>query len=272
MVRTVFDGDRIRASLFNEGASKLCVTFRQRIDRDGAFSDPEPVKSFVNDGYAHLFIQSRFNDWYINDETRDLEAALERLASNYRKNVAMGFSMGGYAALRFSKSLRLNRLIAVSAQVSIDPDRVPWDPRYRKYADGFDAALGDLMKHRRSGAKGCVVFDPLVALDRRNAYEIEKAFPNLDVLPLCGGGHPATYVLRMAGRFGLLQRELKNPSPKGHRILKAYRGLRHESPYYWQNLAEAALKRGKNTLCETAMAQANAILAKESDDISDSGS
>lgn len=238
----VFDGDRLRAVLFNPGKTQLFVSFRQRVDDPGRFADPRPVRSFLRKGYSHLHLQSRLNDWFINSETSALEAELEVLTARFERVVAMGFSMGGYGALRFARALRLDHLIAVSAQYSISPDHVPFDRRYRDCSAEFDADLGDL-SGRGNRAQGVLLADPFRPVDLLNAQMIATVFPNLRVMRLAGGGHPATQIIREGGKFGALQRQLLNGPVDARRVSGLHRAARRSSAKYWDRLARATEAR-----------------------------
>ncbi|TCS61982.1 hypothetical protein EDD52_110157 [Primorskyibacter sedentarius] len=268
----VFDGLHMRASLFNRAAPRLIVTFRQRINGPPVFNDAKPVQSFVKNGHAHLHIQSLRNDWYINSETGALGAALRALTVPYRSVSAIGFSMGGYAALRYSKPLRLRKLIAVSAQYSISPRVVPTDGRYRDCADGFDDDLGDLVANARNGVSGVILCDPFKPLDVMNAEMIQMVFPRLRICRLAGGGHPASRVLRQGGYFGAMQKLLLSGEVEPASIIDMHRDSRRESDHYWAHIAKVAARRKRPDLGKFAAARAAALrsIAKAAANPSDS--
>lgn len=250
----VFDGAYLRASLFNPGQSRLFVSFRQRSAAAGQFSAAGPVKTFTRAGFSHLYLQSRMNDWYINPETDAFEAALAAFCAGYDQAAAMGFSMGGYAALRFARALNLARLIAVSPQISISPEHVPFDRRYHKYADGFDPDRGRL-EQRGHPVEGAVLADPFRPADMVHAEMIQMVFPGLAIARLAGGGHPATQVLRAGGGFAALQQLLLRGSAGAQAAQCAvalHRPARQSSPLYWQHLAAQAEKTGRKQLAQTA--------------------
>ncbi|MEQ9695066.1 alpha/beta hydrolase [Shimia sp. SDUM112013] len=248
----VFGGDRLRATLFNADAPKLIVTFRQRVSPDGAFDTARPVRRFVKRNYAHLHLQSRFNDWYINSETADFEAHLGALVRPYRRIVGTGFSMGGYGILRFAEVLGLQHALLVSPQISIAPEVVPWDRRYRDCADGFDAAMGDVASRAKRGLKGVILMDPFRPLDHRHADLIQTSFPNLVICRLGCGGHPATRVLGEAGGFGRVQSQLLSGQVDVEEIRQKHRKSRRKSPTYWRHLGENAARREHMTLARIA--------------------
>lgn len=247
----VFDGDLIRADLFNPGGAQLFVSFRQRLAEPGEFDDPRPVRTFTGQGMAHLHLQARWNDWYINGETEALEATLSALTERFDRVVGMGFSMGGYAALRFAAALRLDQVIAVSPQYSIAREHVPFDRRYTASAGGFDPALGDLST-RGTGTGGVILADPFRPMDLRNAELICGAFPGLRIARLAGAGHPASRVIREGGKFGKLQAQLTKTRVPLRRITMIHRKSRRDSPRYWRHLAAQARKSGRLALAEYA--------------------
>jgi len=255
----VFDGDLLRADLFNPSGRRLFVSFRQRLETDGAFGVASPVRSFIAHGHAHLNIQTRFNDWYINSETEALEHCLSTAMQGYGRRVAMGFSMGGFAALRLSRCLDLRHVILVSPQVSIHPDVVPFDSRFRASADSFDAKLGDLRAHGRRQLAGSVIVDPFRSLDMRNAQMIQALFPRIGLARAACAGHPASRVLRETGDFPTLQRMLLEPPVSSASIAALHREARRDSVTYWKKLGELAMRRNHAQLSRVAKAQVLAL-------------
>lgn len=240
--RRLFDGARLRASLFADGGERgLFVTFRHRVKVDGALEPARPLARARAAGMAHLHIQTRLNDWYVNPETKALAAVLAPLARGFTRRQAMGFSMGGYGALRLAGALRLDEVVLVSPQVSIDPAIVPFDPRYRGSAAGFDPVDGDLRRHPAPGLRGLVLFDPARALDRRNAEMIVALHPGLDPCRLGFGGHPATRVLGEGLGIGALQARLIAGGLSRAEVVGLHRRARGTSGFYRRKL-DAALR------------------------------
>ncbi|MCF6433320.1 alpha/beta hydrolase [Leisingera sp. MMG026] len=258
----VFDGEKLRASLFNAGAKRLFATFRQRVAVAGEFEDRGPVKNMTRHGYAHLHIQCRDNDWYVNSETQALSRSLKDLTKGYRDAAAMGFSMGGYGALRFSSALNLKRLIAVSPQYTIAQGAVPHDRR-RKEAAAFDEALGDLIRYGRHGVKGVVLFDPFRKMDLNHALYIQAVFPDLQLCRLSCGGHPASQVIREGGSFWDLQSMLHTGPLTAARVLDLHRERRRRSQTYWRRLARVARQRGRPQLGAAADARLERLAAEQ---------
>jgi hypothetical protein len=253
----VFEGELLRAHLWrpDRPTSALYVTFRQWMPEPGRFDDPGPVRRALTAGLAHLHLQSRWNDWFLNRETAALESALKTVRARFLTARALGFSMGGYAALRFSIALRLNQVLLVSPQVSL---LLPEEDRYPE-ADRFDPQAGDLATHARRDLKGVVAFDPTHALDRLHAGRITGLLPGIQRAPLSFGGHPGTAAIGQAGGFRALQRLSLSSRLQGRDVVHLHRDLRQVSARYWRERADRLLRRGKPTLAAQALDRAETL-------------
>lgn len=255
---TIFDGARLRALLFAQDAADapLIVTFDfRKTGRDG-FSAATHSTQFHRRGYAQLSIKAARNDWFINDETAALEAALAKLRRRYARRQGLGYSMGGYGVFRFAAALGLQQAVAVSPQFSLAPEVVPWEWRYKEEAAGFDPALGALPP--APGLKALIVTDPFVRADLRHAEMLMSAFAGTRLARLNFGGHPAIGLLREAGKGWVITREASSTGLQPRRVLAAHRAARRASHAYWTRLADAAHPRHP-ALCASALARAEAL-------------
>lgn len=256
--RPVFDGQHLRAALFPGTRPELVVTLDyRRVGRSG-FSAPNHSSGFARQGYGQLSITTRVNDWFINPDTRALEHALAPVVAGYDQVRALGYSMGGYGALRLARVLRLTGVVAVSPQATLAVDAVPDDRRYRAEARGFDAALGDLAQVDRPDLTGVLFLDPFVSHDLAHARLIQARFPLLKVVRLGFAGHPATRVLRAGGKAWLVQREVVTDRQDGAEVRAAHRAARSASAGYWDRLARQAAGR-RPALAALARARSAAL-------------
>jgi hypothetical protein len=168
--------------------------------------------------------------------------------------------MGGYGLLRFASALRLTRAVLVSPQMSIHPEVVPWDRRYRRDAAGFDREVGDLGSRRSERVTGVTLFDPFRPLDREHARRIARMFPGIAPVALGFGGHPATHAIGSARRFAEVQQLLLGDDCAPAAASAIHRRARCESPAYWQALARKAERLGHRALVRTARARHNALV------------
>lgn len=250
----IWEGVHSRAILFNPGGRSLAVSFDHYTPSKSSFPAAQPVLGFVEAGFAALRLQTARNDWFVNPDLPELEARLSARLPEYPRAVALGFSLGGYAALRLNRALRLDEVLLISPQVSIHRSVCPWERRWAREAKSFDPVLGDLAPVARADLRGLVVFDPLFHADRKHAAAILTLFRGLRPLRLAGGDHPANSVLREAGEASLLHVCcLQDPIP-AEPIRAAHRAARGRSPVYWRMMAKAAARLGRDDLAEVATA------------------
>lgn len=240
----VFTGEHLRAAWFPGTRPLLIVTLDYRKQGRHEFSPPNHSSGFARQGYGQLSISTRCNDWFVNPDTTALEAALAEVAAKYERVQAIGWSMGAYGALRFSKALDLDGVVAISPQYAITQGAVAGDSRYAAEAATYDSALGDLAAHGKRDLKGVIMVDPFAPYDLAHAQLAQAAFPKLKILRLGFAGHPASRVLKGAGKTWLIQREAAIKKQTGLELIKAHRAARGDSAGYWARLAQhAALRR-----------------------------
>lgn len=236
----LFNGAHLRARLFNGHHPRLLATFDFRHEGRGGFIEKGPARGFDRHGWAQLMVRVARNDWFVNAETEALEVALAPVAARYERVQGLGYSMGGYGAFRFAQVLGAQAVVAVSPQVSIHPEVVPFDRRYRRESAGFDPALGDLSTRAMSALGGVILVDPWKPLDLVHARLLQEIFPGVRIARVAGGGHPATGLLGEAGRGWVVQREARSAPPRAQPILSAHRAARSALPSYWHALARRA--------------------------------
>lgn len=266
-LRTVFDGDHLRASLATapDGPTgKLMVTFDFRQVGKSDFVPANVSASFAKAGFAQLSIKTRANDWFINPDTPALDSALADLATGFDEVRCLGYSMGGYGAFRFAGALRARSVVAVSPQVSIHPDEVPFDRRYRAESRGFGLIEGSLSKRGIDDLEGLVLYDPFVRADRTHATRLAALFPSKCFARLGFGGHPATRVLRASGKAWTVQKAALDPQSGRTTVLQAHRQGRRTTQAYWHKLADHVMSN-RPDLGQIAVARAAAFKAATAD-------
>lgn len=242
---TVFAGARLRATLFDPGQPRLAVLFDHLEPKRRGFSEAVPSRSFARRGFSQLLVQTARNDWYLNDDLAPLANVLGGLCRGHDAALAVGFSMGGFAALKLSRVIGLNRVLLVSAQVTPFADRPPYDPRYRRHAAGLDAALDLDPADIAPGLSGLALFDPLNRTrDRDHARAIAALAPGVRAVAMPFGGHPATGLIRRAGLWGHLQRLVAEDRLEPAPMVALRRRARGGSLDYAQRLGDRLVARG----------------------------
>ena len=243
----VFSGTHLRATLFNGDAARLLVTFSFRETGRKDFNPVSLSQSAKARGFAQLCIATCRNDWFINPDTMALDNALKILGPHYDAVHMLGFSMGGYGAFRFARSARAKFATAISPQFSIHPDVVPFDARFRSDAQDYDQKLGDLVTYAKPGLQGVIIADPFRPLDLVNAKMITEVFPRIQIARLGFGGHPATALLRRAGKSGIVQRMALDDPPRAAPILAEHREARLDDADYMRDLMDRLDQRAART-------------------------
>ena len=257
----VFSGEHLRAILLTGQRDQLIVTFDYRQVARAGFNPERHTTTFARGGYWQLNIQSRANDWFINPDTAALETALGALRGRFSRVSLVGYSMGGYGALRFARALGADQAVLVSPQASIAPGVVPFEDRYPVEARAFDPDLGDLAAVACPDLEGLVLVDPFLVRDMCHARMILALFPRLDLVRLAFAGHPATGVLRAGGKLWALHREAVSVRrPERRLICAAHREARRTTASYWERLARRAGAR-RPELAEGAAARAAGLIA-----------
>lgn len=106
-----------------------------------------PILEFARSATANgqdnaIFIADPARSWLnapnlLDEITEAIDAARDEVQAH--DTVAMGYSMGGFAALVLSGFTALSATLAFSPQISIDPTLVPDETRWKKYRDRIAA-------------------------------------------------------------------------------------------------------------------------------------
>ncbi len=179
----------------------LVVTFTERgnIDLVGTGFGGDFL---LSQGCDVVAIKTTASRWFedLNNEmvTRIIEE-LDYRGRSYSFRASYGSSMGGYAAIRFSKDLRIDRVLAISPLYSIFLDE---DRRYSE--DGALLSQLEMMKPEFIGKETnfFVVYDPFskdkIHIDRFKKIIGGEKFHLLEV-PF--SGHPSGLVLNEIGQL-----------------------------------------------------------------------
>jgi pimeloyl-ACP methyl ester carboxylesterase len=260
----LFMGRHLRAWYYPGRTGKLVVTFDFRKTGRTGFLPANYSTSFARMGHAQLSIKTAANDWFINPETQALEDVIRAIAADHASVHLMGYSMGGYGALRFARALNADSAVLVSPQFTIDRALAPFEDRYPQESAVFDPVLGDIRPHAKPDLRGFALIDPFVPRDRAHARLISDLFPAIRIVRLACGGHPASRLLAEVKQGWLIQHAAVSIHPDPARIRAAHRAGRVESAGYWLRLAEAAQNR--HPAGADAARAVSALLSRRGDD------
>lgn len=170
------------------------VTFACLLDRPDLAAPGFGEAFFADRGIDAVHVTCSGNDWY---QYPDLFAALDAVRAAvrpYRRVLAYGSSMGGYAAVRYGERSGAHEALAISPQFSIDARRAPFETRWRSLA----GAIRFLNEDRPPAVgRATVVYDPFNR-DARHVALMAAAVPVRPV-KVIHAGHPAGAYLAEAG-------------------------------------------------------------------------
>ncbi|WP_156878570.1 hypothetical protein [Roseomonas gilardii] len=137
---------------------------------------------------------ARKANWFPRASIQAALPAVEEVLQGDRPRVGYGGSMGGYAAIKYSRAFQLNTVISLCPQWSIEPSSVShFDKRYEKYY--FNDLCG--MEIGRGDIQGNIylLFDPYYKVDALHAALIEKACGHINFVPVPSADHHVTKIL-----------------------------------------------------------------------------
>lgn len=201
-------------------------------------------------GHSVLGVQSHAKDWFRQPDAPAMIRALEEQGffRRFRRVVLTGASMGGFAALNFAPLIPEARVLAFSAQSTMNKGIAPFEARFpfavkRSNWEGMpflDAAAA--IPYIRRVA---LVYDPMVPEDRQHAMRM--AGPNVQLVraPFCT--HEAIRVVLKTDTFAPLIQAMVDDRPIAHAFWQAFRARRTNTK--WQRaLLAAATGRGRPRL------------------------
>lgn len=197
--------------------------------------------------YKHSILGISANDrnWYPRSSILNALLAIHKITSDYSYIVTYGGSMGGYAAIKYSKLLKASKVVSLVPQFSINPSAI----NERRYHDYFDRELHDEMAISANDIDTCckylIVYDPYFKPDCEHFDKIIPLLKNYNIIKLRFSGHHATSILASSG---LLNELISENSVESH-IYSEIRQLKRKKSIYINSFIDVALKRkSKSTL------------------------
>ena len=247
--KTLFRSEELAIDFFSWGGGlnkNIALTFTPfgmdgEISLDGVGYGGELL---LRNDFDIVAIKSAKNLWYQNLSLENIalvEQFISTYPTKYMKRVGYGSSMGGYAAIQFSRALKLDIVLALSPQFEIDK---PYDQRWAEAASGIQ------FQHRidptaiATDCKYFIAYDPQT-VDVRHVEKIREFISHGQLVEITTpyAGHPSAYYLAETGQIqGLAISVLKNGSI-GHVRVNAHRA---RSKTYLYELSKRLTLKNKN--------------------------
>lgn len=219
---------------------------------DGEFS----AEGFLRHRRFNAFgVKAARNDWFLDNEIFDVIAAI-RAASEGFTLVGYGGSMGGYAAINFSRDLGLHHVAVVIPQFSIDAAKAPYETRWRAEAAAIDFKH-DKIRQIPPLTRGYAIFDPW-CVDGQHMADIQRTH-RLTEIRVPFGGHAIMLMLQQADVFTAMVDDMLADRFDMAAFRRSWRGARRQSSQFWLGIAEALVARRNAAGALRAIAMARAL-------------
>jgi hypothetical protein len=231
---------------FEAGSDVLIVTFDNLATIDEGWPrGPWLYRRLQPMGYSILGVQSHAKDWFRQPTAPALLRGLEERGffRRFRRIILTGASMGGFAALNFAPLIPDARVLAFSAQSTMNKIIAPFEARF-PYAvrksnwEGMpflDAAAA--IPYIR---KAVLLYDPYSPED--SAHAARMAGPNVQFLRAPHCTHEAIRVVLKSGAFAGLIGELVDGDSVGPQFWRDFRARKSVPKWQRALLAHAAAK------------------------------
>jgi len=239
----VFEDEHIRAIFMPGSSSELIFSFGDLITRaKGTTINAE--KSLQKFEFNVLGIMPKDKSWFPQTSMQAMLDAIAELIAPFEQRIAYGGSMGGYAAIKYSNALDVQRAVAMVPQYSIDPEDVK-DARYNMF---YQPELNGEMRITKvdvsEDREYIIIYDPHYAQDRAHYHKLREVLPPHHVLHLDFTNHDATAVLassELVNDFLLHKFDASYFYQKMRRVKK-------NSKFYYRKVIENLLPRHRMAL------------------------
>lgn len=227
----IFEDEQIRVIYLKGSTETLVLSFGDLISRAKGLSI-NAEKSLAKHDFSVIGFMPKEKSWFPSSSMFAALSSVQTILDQYSKIVGYGGSMGGYAAIKYSKILRMNRVVAMVPQYSIDPKEV----EDRRYTDFYDENLNQEMRIQAEDiVEHCeyiIVYDPYFENDKEHYLKIKPLIPQLHTLHLPYTGHDAIAVLASSA---LLQDFIERPYDQTY-FYKQIRDVKKNSKFYYRSV------------------------------------
>ena len=227
----IFEDEHIRAIYLQGNSDTLVLSFGDLITRAKGLSI-NAEKSLMKYDYAVVGIMPKQKSWFPASSISALMEHLSPILSQFKNIVGYGGSMGGYAAIKYARVLKMNRVVAMVPLYSINPAEVD----DKRYTDFYDETLNADMRIQAqdivSDCEYIIVYDPYFENDKEHYLKIKPLISQLHTLHLPYTGHDAIAVL---ANSALLHDFIEHPYDQTY-FYKQIREVKKNSKFYYRSV------------------------------------
>lgn len=239
----IFEDEHIRVIFLKGSSDTLVISFGDLISRAKGMSI-NAEKSLIKYQYNVIGIMPKQKSWFPKSSMLQMQQQIQPILQQFKGIVGYGGSMGGYAAIKYSNLLNMQKIVAFVPQYSIDPDVV----QDRRYAEFFDVSIHQDMQIQAdevdSSREYIIVYDPYYAEDKEHFLKIQPLLPKMHVIHLPFTGHEALSVLASSQ---LLNDFVVKPFEITY-FYQRVREVKKQSKFYYRHVLDALLPRHHQAL------------------------
>ncbi|MEN5171932.1 hypothetical protein ABE427_04235 [Acinetobacter higginsii] len=239
----IFEDEHIRVIFLKGSSDTLVISFGDLISRAKGMSI-NAEKSLIKYQYNVIGIMPKQKSWFPKSSMLQMQQQIQPILQQFKGIVGYGGSMGGYAAIKYSNLLNMQKIVAFVPQYSIDPDVV----QDRRYAEFFDVSIHQDMQIQAdevdSSREYIIVYDPYYAEDKEHFLKIQPLLPKMHVIHLPFTGHEALSVLASSQ---LLNDFVVKPFEITY-FYQRVREVKKQSKFYYRHVLDALLPRHNRAL------------------------
>lgn len=192
----IFEGKEIIVHHHKGNSNYIIISFEGANECDKASSNffLKPIMEKYN--ISCLGITSKTNDYYyIHPEIQKVINICNKISRGYKKIIITGLSMGGYAALKYSKSLNANSVFAMAPQCTINKNICPVYEQIEAVASEFTKEEVEDSTIQAKDLQGEIylVYDPFSpsdTFDKEHIGFLYRIIPQAITVPTFFSGHP----------------------------------------------------------------------------------
>jgi tetratricopeptide (TPR) repeat protein len=263
--KNIFKSDDLVIDFFSIGDSQnrsVAFTFTAftpstKADKDALVGVGFGGELLLRNGFDVVAFKSAKNLWYQNvlaETIVEIENFISASPTSYIKRISYGSSMGAYAAIQFSRVLKIDIVLALSPQFEIDQ---PYDQRWHSLAQQIEFQYRIDSNAISDGCKYFVAYDPknedtlhirkLSALvNERHLIEIKTPY----------SGHPSTTYLFETGVIQNIALSVLQHATFDSSSIRANR--KHSKTYLYE-LSKRLTQKNKNKSALIAINRAISI-------------
>ena len=189
----IYEDEQIRVLFWKGSSDKVVITFGDLISlaKETRYFADTPLKKL---GLSAIGFMAKRGNWFPQKSMHLAAKVAVPLINDYNNNVIYGGSMGGYAALKYSKLLKGRVIISLCPQWSIDPVECKgFETGYEKHFTPEMSGMG-ITKDDLAG-NIFTFYDPAYAKDSFHLQKIRQLGYPMHVIHVPHSDHHVTTVL-----------------------------------------------------------------------------